>query len=67
MSSKKPTDKNKASQQLKEARRQGLTVKLWETDEHVLYAPRRKFDPEPWLEPVSQTYYSGTACYADLS
>lgn len=52
---------------LKEAQRRGETIKLMETDAPVMYRPRVKFDPEPWYEPVGQTYHSGIECYADVA
>lgn len=54
------------SRVLREARQRGETIKLVTTDEPVMYRPRVKFDPEPWYEPVGQTYHDGRACYADI-
>ena len=55
------------SRVLREARQRGETIKLVASDKPVLYRPRFKFDPEPWLEPVSQSHFNGQACYADIS
>lgn len=54
------------SRVLKEAQRRGETIKLFENDNPVVYRPRLKFDPEPWYEPVNQTYHNGRECYADI-
>lgn len=55
------------SRVLKEAQRRGEVIKLLTSDAHVMYKPRFKFDPEPWYEPVNQTYHTGQDCYADIA